>query len=212
MGGNNCRVGVCRVARYGEGIRLMTLLPRVTGGRVSCPAPPPCTSPASPPSSSSRLGCCLAGARHRLTCASGRNWSSCCTSSPKSPTSPPHSRSDSIPTPSASGGSAGPRDSSTSKTDPAGAGGPPSPPLDRAQVTALACEEVARTQSPISRQSHGDLARLSSALLGEPISRRTVGRILDEDSIKPWRYEHWIFPRAEDFYDRASVVLDLYEG
>ena len=48
--------------------------------------------------------------------------------------------------------------------------------------------------------------------MGEAISRRTVGRILDADAIKPWRYEHWIFPRAADFYDRASVVLDLYQG
>lgn len=60
--------------------------------------------------------------------------------------------------------------------------------------------------------SHGDLARLAKTLLGRPISRRTIGRILDADSIKPWRYEHWIFPRAADFFDKASVVLDLYQG
>jgi hypothetical protein len=48
--------------------------------------------------------------------------------------------------------------------------------------------------------------------LGKPVSRWTVGRILDEDAIKPWQYEHWIFPRAADFYDKASVVLDLYQG
>jgi DDE superfamily endonuclease len=49
-------------------------------------------------------------------------------------------------------------------------------------------------------------------LLGRSISRRTVGRILGEDSIKPWQHEHWIFPRAVDFFDKASVVLDLYQG
>jgi len=32
-------------------------------------------------------------------------------------------------------------------------------------------------------------------VLGKPISPRTIGRILGQDSIKPWRYEHWIFPR-----------------
>jgi hypothetical protein len=48
--------------------------------------------------------------------------------------------------------------------------------------------------------------------LGKPVSRWTVGRILDEDAIKPWQYEHWIFPRAADFFDRAAVVLDLYQG
>ena len=98
------------------------------------------------------------------------------------------------------------------KTDPAVGASQPFPPLDRAQVTALACERVAQTQTPVSRQSQGDLARLASAALGKPVSRRTVGRILDEDAIKPWRFEHWIFPRAADFFDRASVVLDLYQG
>ena len=41
--------------------------------------------------------------------------------------------------------------------------------------------------------------------MGKSVSRWTVGRILDEDSIKPWQYEHWIFPRAPDFFDRASA-------
>jgi hypothetical protein len=48
--------------------------------------------------------------------------------------------------------------------------------------------------------------------LGKPISRTTVQRILDEDAIKPWQYEHWIFPRAPDFFLQAARVLDLYEG
>jgi hypothetical protein len=79
-------------------------------------------------------------------------------------------------------------------------------------VTALACEAVAQTQSPLSRQSLGDRADRAKAELKKPISRKTVKRILDEDAIKPWRYEHWIFPRAFDFFAKASVVLDLYEG
>jgi hypothetical protein len=86
------------------------------------------------------------------------------------------------------------------------------PPLDRATVTALACEQIARTETPLSRQSLGDLARIASHELGKPVSRWTVGRILDEDAIKPWQYEHWIFPRAADFFAKAAVVLDLYEG
>jgi hypothetical protein len=76
----------------------------------------------------------------------------------------------------------------------------------------LACERIAQTEAPLSRQSLGDLARIASDELGVPISRWTVGRILDEDSIKPWQYEHWIFPRATDFFAKAAVVLDLYEG
>jgi len=86
------------------------------------------------------------------------------------------------------------------------------PPLDRALVTALACESVAQTGLPLSRQSLGDLTEHACADLGKPISRSTVQRILDADAIKPWQYEHWIFPRAPDFFGTAARVLDLYEG
>jgi hypothetical protein len=79
-------------------------------------------------------------------------------------------------------------------------------------VKALACEQVARTQTPLSRQSLGDLSRLARAALGKPISPRTIGRVLDEDGIKPWRYEHWIFPRDPAFAAKAGRVLELYEG
>ena len=64
----------------------------------------------------------------------------------------------------------------------------------------------------MSRQSTTDLAERVRGELNKPISRSTVWRILDEDVIKPWQYEHWIFPRAADFFERAAVVLDLYEG
>jgi hypothetical protein len=76
----------------------------------------------------------------------------------------------------------------------------------------LACERVARTEAPLGRQSLGDIARTASDELGRPIGRWTVDRILDEDAIKPWQYEHWIFPRAPDFFVKAAAVLDLYEG
>ncbi len=65
---------------------------------------------------------------------------------------------------------------------------------------------------PLSRQSTTDLAKRARDELNKPISRSTVWRILDEDAIKPWQYEHWIFPRAADFFEKAAVVLDLYEG
>jgi hypothetical protein len=71
---------------------------------------------------------------------------------------------------------------------------------------------VARTGDPLSRQSTTDLARRVRDELNKPISRSTVWRILDEDAIKPWQYEHWIFPRAANFFEKAAVVLDLYEG
>jgi len=86
------------------------------------------------------------------------------------------------------------------------------PPLDRAVVASIACDVVARTGNPLSRQSTTDLARRAREELSKPISRTTVWEILDADAIKPWQYEHWIFPRAPDFFAKAAVVLDLYQG
>src|SRR4051794_41911550 len=68
------------------------------------------------------------------------------------------------------------------------------------------------TRLPLSRQSLTALAGRARNALGKPISRRTVGRILDGDAIKPWRYEHWIFPRDPQFATKAGRVLDLYAG
>jgi hypothetical protein len=64
----------------------------------------------------------------------------------------------------------------------------------------------------LSRQSLKDLTDRARAELHRPISRSTVQRILDADAIKPWQYEHWIFPRDPDFFPKAARVLDLYEG
>jgi hypothetical protein len=86
------------------------------------------------------------------------------------------------------------------------------PPLDHALVKALACERVAETGEPISRQSLEDLTLRAQATLGKAISRSTVWRILDEDAIKPWQYEYWIFPRDPQFLQKAGPILDLYAG
>jgi hypothetical protein len=93
-----------------------------------------------------------------------------------------------------------------------GAARPPFPPHDAAVVKAIACEAVAQTGLPLSRQSLDDLTTRAHYALGKPISRSTVWRILDGDTIKPWRYEHWIFPRDPRFAEKAGVVLDLYAG
>lgn len=71
---------------------------------------------------------------------------------------------------------------------------------------------VARTGTPLSRPSTTDLARRAAEELNRPIGRTTVWEILNADAIKPWQYEHWIFPRAPDFFTKAAVVLDLYQG
>src|SRR5262245_1837210 len=86
------------------------------------------------------------------------------------------------------------------------------PPLDRALVQAMACETVAQTGLPISRQSLADLVVRAMATLQRPIGRTTVWRILNEDALKPWQFEHWIFPRDPQFAEKAGPILDLYQG
>ena len=36
--------------------------------------------------------------------------------------------------------------------------------------------------------------------------------MLHEAAIKPWQYEHWIFPRDPAFAEKARPILDLYAG
>jgi transposase len=84
--------------------------------------------------------------------------------------------------------------------------------MDCAWVVAAACEAVADTQQPLSRQSLADLTRRANAMPMRPMSRSTVWRILHEDAIKPWQYEHWIFPRDPQFAAKAAPILDLYAG
>jgi hypothetical protein len=84
------------------------------------------------------------------------------------------------------------------------------PPMDRALVVATACQSVAETGEPLSRQSLADLTRRVNRLLDEPMSKSTVWRTLDADALKPWQYEHWIFPRDPQFRKKAGPILDLY--
>jgi len=86
------------------------------------------------------------------------------------------------------------------------------PPLDQALVHAMACEVIAETEEPLSRQSLADLVRRSQTTLGKKISRSTVWRMLHEAAIKPWQYEHWLFPKDPRFAEKAGPILDLYAG
>lgn len=79
-------------------------------------------------------------------------------------------------------------------------------------VKAIACEAVSTLGLPLSRLSLADLASQAQSALGQPISSSSVWRILQSDAIKPWRYEHWIFPRDPQFAEKAGRVLDLYAG
>jgi len=86
------------------------------------------------------------------------------------------------------------------------------PPLDQALIHAMACERIAETEEPLSRQSLGDLVRRSQTTLGKAISRSTVWRMLHEAAIKPWQYGHWLFPKDPRFAEKAGPILDLYAG
>src|SRR5919109_2333707 len=83
------------------------------------------------------------------------------------------------------------------------------PPLDHALVKAVACERVAETKPPLSRQSLADITARSCQALEKPLSRSTVWRILETDALKPWRYKYWIFPRDPYFAEKAGPILDL---
>lgn len=107
---------------------------------------------------------------------------------------------------------AGPLATSRSKIFLGVAERPLFPPLDQALIQALACEVVAETKEPLSRQSLADLVRRAKATLGKTISRSTVWRRLHEAAIKPWQFEHWIFPRDPRFAEKAGPILDLYAG
>jgi hypothetical protein len=110
------------------------------------------------------------------------------------------------------GGSAGPREISPWRTLPDAAVRRRFPPLEQALVKATACELVAQTKEPLSRQSLADVTDRVRRALGKPISRSTVWRILDSDAIKPWQYKYWIFPRDPHFVEKAGPILDLYAG
>lgn len=83
--------------------------------------------------------------------------------------------------------------------------------VQRAQVTAIACELPATRGMPLSRWSSFELAcEAVEAGVVVDISASTVRRWLAADAIKPWQYRSWIAPRAPDFAGKAAVVLDLY--
>lgn len=87
------------------------------------------------------------------------------------------------------------------------------PPVQRAEVKALACELPAQTGVPLSRWSAAELA-VEAVRRGivATIAAITVWRWLHEDAIRPWNYRSWIFPRDPQFAEKAGRILDLYEG
>jgi len=87
------------------------------------------------------------------------------------------------------------------------------PPVQVAEVKALACELPAEKGVPLSRWSSAEIAREAVTRgIVERISGVTVWRWLTEDAIRPWNYRSWIFPRDPCFREKAGPILDLYEG
>lgn len=79
-------------------------------------------------------------------------------------------------------------------------------------MKAIACETVAETGQPLSRQSLADLTRRINESFHVPMSRSTVWRVLHEEAIKPWQHESWLYPRDPRFVEKAGPILELYAG
>lgn len=86
------------------------------------------------------------------------------------------------------------------------------PPLQRAQIVALACLEPLARGLHITHWSREDLADQAVADGIVPtISSRTVGRILDEVALQPHRTRYWRTTRLDArFKERAEKVLWCY--
>jgi hypothetical protein len=188
--------------------------PKITfcKGCPSCLDLSPRIAPISPPHLWFNANSSPHGARSSISFANVPAWCSCYTRSHSYRMWRPPRRWVCTPTRSATGGSDGPQGTSACTMSRDGGVTPVFPPLDHALVKAVACELVAETKQPLSRQSLADITARAQRALGKPISRSTVWRMLDTDAIKPWRYKYWIVPRDPHFAEKAGPMLDLYAG
>lgn len=92
------------------------------------------------------------------------------------------------------------------------AGRPGFPPLQRAQIIALACLEPIAEGLHITHWSSADLARQAVANgIVESISPRTIRLILDRVDLQPHRTRYWRTARLDpQFKARAEKVLWCY--
>src|SRR5262249_61903603 len=88
----------------------------------------------------------------------------------------------------------------------------PFTPLQRAQITALACSAPRAHGKPWPRWSGEKLAQVAvEQQIVAHISPGTIRTWLRADKIKPWRYHSWQHSTDPHFVDKATPVLDLYE-
>jgi hypothetical protein len=85
-------------------------------------------------------------------------------------------------------------------------------PLQRAQITALACSAPREYGKPWRRWSGEKLAQVAvEHQIVTRISPGTIRTWLRQDKIKPWRYHSWQHSTDPQFVAKAGPVLDLYE-
>lgn len=53
---------------------------------------------------------------------------------------------------------------------------------------------------------------LEAWALGNTMSYSTIWRRLQEDALRPWLYQQWLFPRDPRLLEKAAPVLELYQG
>jgi transposase len=85
-------------------------------------------------------------------------------------------------------------------------------PLQRAQITALACSAPREYGKPWRRWSGEKLAQV--AVEQQIVTRLSPGTIrtwLRQDKIKPWRSHSWQHATDPQFVAKAAPVLDLYQ-
>ena len=190
----------------------MALASAFARGCLPCVVPYRATGLSSRQHSWSRLKRLPGKGLFRTSCGNGLPWSCSCLNNRWGPTVRLHSGCSSLRVRCAVGDTVGPWGTFPWMTSRDGAARRIFPPLDHALLKAVACELVAETQPPLSRQSLADVTARVRTMRGPPLSRRTVWRILDTDAIQPWRYQYWIFPRDPHVADKAGPILDLYAG
>jgi len=88
---------------------------------------------------------------------------------------------------------------------------PAFPPSVVVDVKRLACELPSRSDVPLARFTIPELRRevLARGIVAQ-ISGVTLWRWLSADALQPWRHRSWIFPRDDQFAEKAGPILDLY--
>jgi len=79
-------------------------------------------------------------------------------------------------------------------------------------VKAQACARPSAGGRPLGRLSVFEVCRQVWAQGVTVMSYSTVWRRLHEDLLRPWFQRVWIFPRDPLFLQKATPVLDLYQG